>query len=109
MRKILPAFIAVGVVFLGAGVAAAEPATYEVADSWQLTYVDGRPTVVPHVEDDYVEVTCEDADPMADWSVNDEALVAGSSERVDGTGIQVQPHFTGQTETIEITVTCERR
>jgi hypothetical protein len=109
MRRIVPVLAAVAAMFLGTGVAAAAPVTYEVPDSWQLTYIDGRSTVLPEMEDDSVEVKCLNDDQMTDWKVNNKALVAGSGKRVDGTGIWVQPNFTGKTETLTITVSCERR
>jgi hypothetical protein len=36
------------------------------------------------------------------------SLVAGSWERTDGTGIQVQPELTGDPEVLAIKVTCTR-
>ena len=109
MRRIIPVLAAVVAMFLGAGVATAAPVTYEVPDSWQLTYIDGNPTVLPEMEDDTVLVKCLHNDRMTDWRVNDQKLVSGSWERTDGTGIYVTPHFTGKTETLTITVSCERR
>jgi hypothetical protein len=73
-----------------------------------LTYIDGRPTVLPEMLDDVVEVKCWRSDQMTDWKANRQELVGGSWERTDGTGIQVQPEFTGQTETLTITVSCRR-
>jgi hypothetical protein len=60
------------------------------------------------MEDATAEVKCLYDDQMADRFVNDEAFVAGSYERVDGTGIQVKPQFAGKNEKITITITCER-
>jgi hypothetical protein len=108
MRSIAPLLAAVAGMFLVPGVAAAGQETYEVSDSWTLTYVDGTPTIVPQAEDDVLEVICHNEEQMTDWHVNDEELVADFRERTDGTGIQVRPEFTGETETIEITVVCER-
>ncbi|OZM77338.1 hypothetical protein [Pseudonocardia sp. MH-G8] len=108
MRKIILLLSAVAAMLLVPGAAAADPGTYEVSDQWALTYVDGRPTVVPAMEDDTVEVSCRGNDQMTDWSVNDQALVGGSWEHTAGTGIFVQPAFTGETEILEITVVCER-
>jgi hypothetical protein len=108
MRKLVPVVAVVAAMFLVPGVAAAASPTYEVSAAWKLTYIDGRPTVVPPIEDDVVEVTCRRDDQMTDWSVNDEELVAGSWERADGTGIQVQPEFTGEPAILAIKVTCNR-
>jgi hypothetical protein len=108
MRRIVPLLIAVAALSIAPGVAAAGQETYEVRDSWKLTSVDGTPTIVPEVEDDIVEVTCHNEDMMTDWRVNDEELVDESRERADGTGVQVQPEFTGETRTLRITVVCEK-
>lgn len=90
------------------GVAAADSDTYMVSRSWELTYVRGDPRIVPGVEDDVVEVTCHNEDQMTDWWVNDDDLVAEARARADGTGVQVQPEFTGETETLRITIACEK-
>jgi hypothetical protein len=115
MRKAIPVFAAVAAMSLigATGASAAETTeardiTYTFSDEWHLAYIDGRPTVLPHMEDDYIEVKCLYDDQMTDWFANDNALVAGSYERVDGTGIQVQPHFTGENVKIKITITCHR-
>jgi hypothetical protein len=107
MRTIV-SLLAAGLMLLVPGVAAADSEKYVVSRSWKLTYVDGDPTIVPHVEDDVVEVTCHNEDQMTDWRVNDEELVDRSWERADGTGVQVQPEFTGETEILKITVECEK-
>jgi hypothetical protein len=92
-----------------AGVATAAPAVkYEVTDSWKLTYIDGSPTVLPEMIDDTVEVKCWRNDKMTGWKVNNKKLVGGSTPRTDGTGIFVQPEFTGKTTTLTITVSCTR-
>jgi hypothetical protein len=108
MRTFAVLIAAAGSALLVCGSAAADPQTYVVTDSWQLTYVDGDPRIVPAVEDDVVEVTCHNEDQMTDWRVNDEDLVAEARERADGTGVQVQPEFTGETEILEISIRCER-
>jgi hypothetical protein len=109
MRRVLVVLAVLAASLVGAtGVAAAAPVTYKVTDSWQLTYIDGRPTVLPEMLDDVVEVKCWRSDQMTDWKANRQELVGGSWERTDGTGIQVQPEFTGQTETLTITVSCRR-
>jgi len=108
MRTIVPLLVAAASMLLLTGVAAADEETYVVSRSWKLTYVDGDPRIVPRVEDDVVEVTCHNEDMMRDWRVNDEELVARSWERADGTGVQVQPEFTGKTETLRITIECEK-
>ncbi len=114
MRRIIPVLAAVMAMFLGAtGVAGAETTrqesiTYTFSDEWHLAHIDGRPTVLPEMEDDVVEIKCLYDDQMTDWFVNNEAFVAGSYERVDGTGILVSPKFTGKNEKLKITITCER-
>ena len=111
MRRMLIALAAVAGSFLVGGVAEAQADTYEVSKSWELTYVDGSPTVQPPIEDDVAEVTCQDDDTMTDWKVNDQDLVAEAFARTDGTGIQVQPLFddeSDESETLTVTVTCER-
>jgi hypothetical protein len=109
MRRMLMVLAAVTGSFLVGGVAEAQSETYEVSKSWELTYEDGSPTVQPPIEDDVVEVTCRDDDTMTDWKVNDQDLVAEAFPRTDGTGIQVQPRFDDDdSETLTVTVTCER-
>jgi hypothetical protein len=107
MRTIV-LLLATGSLLLVPGVAAADSGTYMVSRSWKLTYEDGDPRIVPRVEDDVVEVTCHNEDQMTDWWVNDEDLVDEARERADGTGVQVQPEFTGETETLRITIKCEK-
>ena len=108
MRKLLVLPFLIATLLLGACVADARPATYRVTGTWLLTYVDGTPTVKPRMEDDYVEVTCRHGDQMRRHRVNDHDLVADAWPRVDGTGIQITPEFTGRTEILRITVTCRR-
>jgi len=100
--------VTVAVTVLGAGTAQAADATYRVSDSWKLTYVNGTPTVIPRMRDDVVEVTCRSDDHMQRYRVNNSELVGAAFPRVDGTGIQIQPEFTGKTETLRITVVCRR-
>ena len=110
MRRVLiVAVVALSTIFLGAGVADAQPATYKVSRSWLLAYVDGTPTVEPHIEDDVVEVRCQHGDQMT-WRhrVNDRRPVFAAWRRIDGTGIQVQPEFADRTERLTITITCRR-
>jgi hypothetical protein len=107
MRTIVLLLVACSMLLVP-GVAAADGETYEVSRSWKLTYVDGDPTIVPHADDDVVQVTCHNEDMMRDWRVNDEDLVDESRERADGTGVQVKPEFTGKTETLKITIKCEK-
>ena len=109
MRTIVTVLAAVAAVLLGTGVADAAPATYNVSKSWRLTYQNGTPTIVPHVEDDVLEVTCRNGDRMTDFTVNKPYLVGGTWRRTDETGVQVQPEFTGHNERIRITVTCRHR
>jgi hypothetical protein len=109
MRTIVTVLAALAAVFLGAGVATAAPATYNVSRSWGLTYENGTPTIVPHVQDDVLEVTCRHGDRMTDYKVNKPYLVSEAWRRTDKTGIQVQPEFTGHNERIRITVTCRHR
>jgi hypothetical protein len=123
MRRVLIVLAAAAGSFLVGGVAEAQSETYEVSKSWELTYVDGSPTVRPPIEDDVVEVSCRGDDTMTDWTVNDRELVAEAFPLTDGTGIQVQPRFadesdgpadpdgpddSAESETLTVTVTCER-
>jgi hypothetical protein len=108
MRTIISLLAVVGAMLLAPGVAVADSDRYEVSHSWKLTYVDGDPRIVPHVEDEVVEVTCHNEDIMRDWRVNDEDLVDESWEKADGTGVQVRPEFTGKTATLKITIECEK-
>jgi hypothetical protein len=108
MRRTLTVLAVVAMMSLGTGVADAKPATYKVTGTWTLGYPDGRPTITPPIEDDVVEVTCRNGDQMTTYKVNKPELVAGAWRRTDGTGIQVQPEFTGQTETLRIRITCRR-
>ena len=108
MRTIVSLLVAVGATLLVPGVAVADSDTYTVTRSWKLTYADGDPRIVPHAEDDVVEVTCHNEDMMRDWHVNDEDLVDESWEKADGTGVQVRPEFTGEKATLKITIECEK-
>ena len=108
MRTIILLLVAAGSMLLVPGAAAADSETYVVSHSWKLTYANGSPRIVPHVEDDVVEVTCHNEDMMTDWRVNDEELVDESRERADGTGIQVKPEFPDETEILAITVVCQK-
>ena len=107
MRTIV-ALLSTGSMLLVPGVAAADAAAYVVSRSWELTHVDGDPRIVPPAEDDVIEVTCRNEDIMRNWWVNDEELVDESWERADGTGVQVKPEFTEESETLRITIECER-
>jgi hypothetical protein len=109
MRTIVSVLVAAGSMVLVPGVAAADDSeTYEVSRSWKLIDRNGDERIEPHVEDDVVEVTCHNEDMMRDWRVNDRDLVARSWERADGTGVQVEPEFTGKTATLKITIECEK-
>jgi hypothetical protein len=55
-----------------------------------------------------VEVRCHGTDQMRSWGINKAALNGGAWWRVDGTGIQVQPEWTGKNEVLKVTVRCER-
>lgn len=99
--------VAGGSMLLAPGVAFADRDRYEVRESWKLTYSDGEPRIVPHAEDDVVELTCHNEDQMTDWWVNDEDLVDRSWKKADGTGVQVRPEFDGKPATLKITLECE--
>jgi len=110
MHRISAVLVAVAMMFLGAGVADASPGTYKVSKTWQLRYVgpDRTPTIIPHIQDDVVEVTCRHHNEMISWKLNNPALNGGAWWRVDRTGIQLQPEWTGKNETLTLTVTCRR-
>jgi hypothetical protein len=108
MRTFVVLLVAACSLLLASGPAAADPETYMVSRSWKLTYAHGSPRIVPHAEDDVVEATCHNDDQMTDWRVNDEDLVDEWWDKADGTGVQVRPEFTGETEILEITVMCEK-
>jgi len=109
MRTTVVLLTAAGSLLLPAAPAtAADTDSYLVSRSWKLTEVHGSPRIVPHVEDDVVEATCHNEDQMTDWRVNDEDLVDEWWEKADGTGVQVRPELTGETEILEITVMCEK-
>lgn len=108
MRMIISLLVAAAAAVLTPGVAMADSDEYEVSRSWKLTYVDGEPRIVPHVDDDVIEVTCHNEDMMRDWRVNDRDLVDKSWEKADGTGVQVKPEFNGKPATIRITIECEK-
>ena len=108
MRTMVVLVVVAGSLLLASAPATADAEDYMVSRSWKLTYAHGYPRIVPHVEDDVVEATCHNDDQMTDWRVNDEDLVAESWEKADGTGVQVRPEFTGETEILEITVKCEK-
>jgi hypothetical protein len=108
MRKLLVVPFVVATLLLGAGVAEARPSTYTVSRSWVLAYVDGTPTVQPHIQDDYVEVTCRNGDRMKYYRVNDRHLVLSTWPRIDKTGIQIIHRFAKRNATLRVTVTCRR-
>jgi hypothetical protein len=110
MHRMFAVLAAVAMMFLGAGVADASPGTYKVSKTWQLRYVgpDRTPTIIPRIEDDVVEVTCRNHDRMKSWKINNPALNGGTWKRIDRTGIQLQPEWTGKNETLRLTVTCRR-
>ena len=109
MHMIVPLLVAAGALLALPGMAAADSSTYTVSHSWKLSYDDnGDQTIEPHIDDDYVEVTCHNEDQMQRWRVNDKKLVADSREKTDGTGIQIEPKWADGTATLKITVTCEK-
>lgn len=99
----------VAATMLGAGVAEAEPRTYEVVKTWSYSFVDGELTLLPPIQDDVVEATCRNADQMKDYEVNDPARVYGAWPRTDGTGIAIQPALRDEPFDLTITVTCRDR
>jgi hypothetical protein len=110
MRALVAVLVIVGSVILAPGTASADEDTYKVNRSWKLTHDDGEPRIVPHAEDDVIELTCHNEDLMKDWWVNDKDLVARSWEKADGTGVQVRPDFPDDEEdtaTLRITLVCE--
>ena len=110
MRRMLTVLAAVAMLFLGAGVADASPATYKVSKTWKLAYLGPYrdPTIIPHIEDDVVEVRCRHDDQMKRYRLNNPALNGGAWKRIDGTGIQIQPEWTGEDEVLKVTVWCRR-
>ena len=110
MQKMLTVLAAVAMTFLGAGVADASPSTYTVSKTWKEAYVgpDRTPTIIPHIQDDVVEVTCRHHDQMKRYRLNNPALNGGAWKRVDGTGIQIEPEWTGKDELLTVTVYCRR-
>lgn len=50
----------------------------------------GRPTLVPRIEDDVVEVRCKGDDRVVEYSVSDEELVAWEGVTTDRSAVQVQ-------------------
>ena len=109
MHKLLVVpFVVVATLLLGAGVADARPATYQVSKAWRLAYVDGTPTVQPHIQDDYVEVVCRNGDQMQSHKVNNKKLVQETFPRIDGTGVQIIPRFAARSATLRVTITCRR-
>lgn len=91
---------------VGTGVAVAAPAAYEVSGTWTLTVVNGQPTIQPEMKDDTLEVGCRGGDRLRDFTVSDQALVAGSWRRVDGTGVQVEPRLSRIGDQLTVTATC---
>jgi hypothetical protein len=57
---------------------------------------------------DVVEVTCRHHDQMISWKLNNPALNGGAWWRVDHTGIQLEPQWTGKNEKLTLTVNCQR-
>ena len=77
MRTTFVVLGALATMFLGAGVAQASSGTYSVGQTWWQTFPKGTPTLVPHIDDDVIEVRCHGTDQMTGWKLNDPALDAG--------------------------------
>jgi hypothetical protein len=106
MRTIAMLLGVLAAMLLGTGVAAANPHDYEVSGTWTLEDVNGRPTIVPRIEDDVVEVRCTGNDRVADYWVSDEELVGWEGITTDKSAVHVQPvlHEIGQS--ITVTALC---
>jgi hypothetical protein len=93
IRFMLALAVAAVGVGLGGGAAEAAPAVHEVSKTWSFTTVNGRPTIVPHVEDDTLDVKCPVGNKMRDFKVSDSSLVSSSGRSTDGRGVWVEPKF----------------
>lgn len=112
MVRLLSIVTVIAAMFLGAGVANAAPATYEVSKQWTMSRSENGVRIVPRMEDDTVDVNCKKGGTYVHHRVNDRELVDTVSPNTSRTGIWATPDFSvlkpGQSEVLKITVTCKK-
>jgi hypothetical protein len=71
MVRVLSVVAAIAAMLLVGGVAQASPGRYEVVGKWTLTNPAGSGgIIVPDMQDDYVEVRCEEGDLLRSYEIN---------------------------------------
>jgi hypothetical protein len=109
MRKIATVLAVLAAMLLVPGVAEANPSDYVVAGTWSLEEGMGSPTIVPHIEDDVVEVRCKGDDRLLEYYVSDQELVAWEGITADKSAVQVQPDLREIGQRLTITALCNVR
>jgi hypothetical protein len=112
MVRVLSVIAAIAAMLLVGGVAQASPDRYEVVGKWTLTNPAGSGgVIVPDMQDDYVEVKCEEGDLLRSYEINDRSFL--SDEHITyqrPTGVFAYPDFSkvgsADTKVLEIRITC---
>jgi hypothetical protein len=93
-------------------VAEASPGRYEVVGKWTLTNPAGSGGIIePDMQDDSVEVSCEEGDLLRSYQINDRSFLSDEHINYRGpTGVFVYPDFSkvgsADTKILEIRITC---
>lgn len=113
MVRMLAVVAAVVAMFLVGGVAQASPDTYKVVGTWTLTNPAGSGGVIePDMQDDYVEVSCEEGDRLKSYKINDRSILSDDHRSNIGPAVLAYPDFnkvgSADTKILKITLTCKR-
>jgi hypothetical protein len=113
MVKVLSVVAAVAAMLLIGGVAEASSDRYEVVGKWTLTNPAGSGGIIePDMQDDYVEVWCEEGDRLRSYEINDRSFLFDDHIAYNGPGVLAYPDFSkvgsADTKILEITLTCRR-
>jgi len=113
MIRVLSVIAAVVAMLFAGGVAQASPDRYEVVGKWTLTNPAGSGGVIePDMQDDYVEVWCEEGDRLRGYEINDRSFLFDDHIAYTGPGVLAYPDFNQvgsiDTKILEITLTCRR-
>jgi hypothetical protein len=111
MARALSVITAIVAMLLVGGVAQASPDRYDVVGTWTLTNPAGSGGVIePDMQDDYVEVSCEEGDLLRSYEINDRSFLSDEHIRYNGPGVLAYPDFTkvgsADTKILEIRITC---
>jgi hypothetical protein len=111
MVRVLSIIAAVAAMLLVGGVAQAIPERYEVVGKWTLTNPPGSGGIIePDMQDDYVEVWCEEGDLLRSYEINDRSFLSDEHIAYNGPGVFAYPDFNKvgsiDTKILEIRITC---